>query len=171
VIEDASSMFRNWVSDMDICRYMRWLPHKDIEETKSAVSNWIEAYSRDNVYLWVITLKENEEPIGTIGLFAVNENDLCGDFAYCISKNYWGKGIATEALRAVMAFAFDTIGFNRLEAYHSINNPSSGRVMEKVGMIFEGLAKQKYKSISGFEDCNMYAMIKKDFILSRLSRQ
>jgi len=62
-----------------------------------------------------------------------------------------------------LGFAFENIGFNRIETYYSINNAASGRVMQKSGMIFEGFAKQKYKSTSGFEDCNMYSIIKEDF--------
>lgn len=55
---------------------------------------------------------------------------------YCIGKKYWGQGIVTEALNAVLNFAYEIIGFNRIETYHSINNPASGRVMQKSRMIF-----------------------------------
>lgn len=162
-IDDESNMFNNWASDNNVSKYMRWPTHKNKEETKNVLNNWIDSYKNESFYQWAITLKENDEPIGAIGLFVVNENDSCGDVGYCIGKKYWGQGIVTEALNAVFNFAFETIGFNRIETYHSINNPASGRVMQKSGMIFEGLAKQKYKSISGFEDSNMYSILKKDF--------
>lgn len=162
-IDDASSMFNNWASDIDVCKYMRWSPHKNEEETKEKLSIWIDSYNKESFYQWAIVLKKTDEPIGAIGLFVINENDLCGDVGYCIGKKYWGQGIATEALRAVLSFALKTIEFNRIETYHSINNPASGRVMEKAGMIFEGLAKQKYKSIIGFEDSNMYSSVKSNF--------
>lgn len=161
-IDDASSMFNNWASDPDVCKYMRWTPHKNKEETKKILSDSLDSYNKEFFYKWAITLKEGE-PIGSIGLFVVNENDLCGDVAYCIGRKYWGQGIVTEALKAILSFAFEIVGFNRIETYHSINNPASGRVMQKSGMIFEGLAKQKYKSIFGFEDSNMYSIIKEDF--------
>lgn len=162
-IDDVDSMFNNWASDNDICKYMRWTRHENKEETKKIISGWVDFYSKKSFYQWAITLKGNDEPIGAIGLFVVNELDLCGDVGYCISKKYWGQNIATEALKGVLQFAFETIGFNRIETYHSINNPSSGRVMQKSGMTFEGLARQKYKSIYGFEDSNMYSILKEDF--------
>lgn len=162
-IDDAENMYNNWVSDNEVCKYMRWMPHKSIEETEKCISNWIGLYNKEAFYLWVITFKKDNEPKGSIGRFVVNENDLCGDIGYCIGRKSWGQGIATEALRSVLNFAFNTVGFNRIESYHSVNNPASGRVMEKSGMIFEGFAKQKYKSISGFEDCNMYSIVKEDF--------
>ena len=162
--DDTNSMFSNWASDIDVCKHMRWSPHKNKEETKEVISKWLDSYCKETFYHWAVTVKGKDEPIGAIGLFVVNEYDLCGDVGYCIGKKYWGQGIATEALKAVLGFAFETIGFNRIETYHSVNNPSSGRVMKKSGMTFEGLAKQKYKSISGFEDSNMYSIIKNDFI-------
>lgn len=72
------------------------------------------------------------------------------------------QGIASEALKSVLKFAFKTVGFNRLESYHSVNNPASGEVMQNAGMKLEGLARQKYRSNIGFEDCNMYAILKED---------
>ena len=162
-IGDVDSMFNNWASDDEICKYMRWTRHENKEETKEIIDSWIDSYSKKSFYQWAITLKGNDEPIGAIGLFVVNEFDLCGDVGYCISKKSWGQGIATEALSAVLNFAFEIVGFNRIETYHSINNPASGRVMQKSGMVFEGLARQKYKSICGFEDSNMYSILKEDY--------
>jgi [ribosomal protein S5]-alanine N-acetyltransferase len=161
--DDSDSMFNNWASDGDISKYMRWQQHENIEDTKSIIKQWLLDYNRASFYIWAITLKESDEPIGSIGLFVINENDLCGDVGYSLGKKYWGQGITTEALRGVLGFAFENIGFNRIETYHSINNPASGKVMQKSGMIFEGFAKQKYKSIFGFEDCNMYSILKEDY--------
>jgi len=156
-------MFSNWANDMDVCRFMRWTPHKDKEESRDILNGWLEAYSRESFYQWAITLKTSKEPVGAIALAVINEYDLCGDIGYCIGKKHWGRGIVTEALKAVLNFAFTSVGFNRIEAYHSINNPASGKVMQKAGMTFEGMAKQKYRSITGFEDSNMYSIIKEDF--------
>ncbi len=161
--DDASSLFNNWANDMAVCRYMRWAPHKNKEESRDILDGWLEAYSRKSFYQWAITLNDSKEPIGAIALTVVNENDLCGDVGYCIGKKYWGQGIVAEALNAVLNFAFTSVGFNRIEAYHSTNNPASGRVMQKAGMTFEGMAKQKYRSIMGFEDSNMYSIIREDF--------
>jgi len=162
-IDDADSMFNNWASDNDICKYMRWTRHENKEETMNKISSWVDSYNNKSFYQWAVTLKENDEPIGAIGLFVVNEFDLCGDVGYCVGKKYWGQGIATEALKALLKYAFEVIGFNRIETYHSIKNPASGRVMEKCGMTFEGLARQKYKSVQGFEDSNMYSILREDF--------
>lgn len=162
-INDVEHVYNNWTSDSEVSKYMRWEHHKNIIETELKIKDWLNRYSHNNFYQWAITYRSIDEPIGAIGLFVVNESDMCGDFGYSISRKFWGMGIATEALKAVLKFAFDNVGFNRIESYHSINNPASGKVMLKAGMKFEGLAKQKYKSNVGFEDSNMYSILKEDF--------
>ncbi|MBF4691982.1 GNAT family N-acetyltransferase [Fusibacter ferrireducens] len=162
-MEDADAMFNNWASDEEISRYMRWPFHRQVAETKQIINSWLELYKRENFYLWGIVLKETNTLVGSINLFAVNEFDACGDVGYCIGRAFWGKGIASHALQAVIEYAFNTIGFNRIESYHAIQNPASGKVMSNVGMQFEGSAKQKYRSNQGYEDCNMYAIIKEAY--------
>jgi ribosomal-protein-alanine N-acetyltransferase len=162
-IYDAKNVYKNWTSDSEASKYMRWKPHRSIEETESKINDWINRYKDNNFYQWAITFKDSDEPIGAIGLFVVNESDLTGDIAYIISRKYWGIGIATEALKAVLKFAFEVVGFNRIESYHSVNNPASGKVMQKTGMKLEGLAKQKYRSNVGFEDSYMYSILREEF--------
>lgn len=165
-IEDADSMFNNWFGDSEVCEYMAWPHRKDIYETKMVIEKLCDSYNNISFYQWAVILKENNENIGVAGLSLVSEIELCGGVSYCIGKEYWGKGIATELLKAVLGFAFNTVGFNRIEAYHSIDNSRSGRVMQKAGMSFKGLVRQKYKSNRGLEDSNVYSILKEEFILN-----
>lgn len=162
--EDAEAAYRNWTGDAEVCKYMRWQAHQNVEETRRVFSNWVTAYGNPSFYLWAIILKGSNKPIGSLSLTVVNELDACADVGYCIGREYWGLGYATEALKAVICFAFEEVGFNRIETYHSIQNPASGRVMQKAGMRFEGLARQKYKSNLGYEDSNQYAILRDDYI-------
>ncbi len=59
-----------------------------------------------------------------------NENIKSADMGYCMSRAYWGKGLMTEALIAVMDYLFEVVGLNRVAACLDANNPKSGRVME-----------------------------------------
>ncbi|HCX63559.1 MAG TPA: N-acetyltransferase [Clostridiales bacterium] len=162
-VDDTEAVYNNWTSDSEISMYMRWQHHKNIGETESKINDWLTRYANKNFYQWAITFKDSDEPIGAIGLFVVNEGDMRGDFAYSISRRYWGMGIASEAFKEVLKFAFEIVGFNRIESYHSINNLASGKVMQKAGMKLEGLARQKYKSNVGFEDSYMYSILKDEF--------
>ena len=161
-LADAHAMYHGWASDADVSRYMRWQCHKDVAETEDTINRWVAAYHRPSFYQWALTLIGDDTPVGCIGLFVLNESDHCGGVAYCIGKAYWGQGIVSEALRPVLTFGLMDVGFNRIEAYHSTQNPASGRVMEKAGMHFEGLMRQKYRSIMGYEDSRLYAILRED---------
>ena len=163
-ISDAEAMFNNWASDAEVAKYMRWNAHKNINETKEVLLNRIERYSNLNTYHWAITLKSTDIPIGNIALMSSNEYDMCAEVAYCLGRQYWGQGIITEALIAVLKFGLIEVNFNRIEAYHAISNMTSGKVMQKAGMKFEGRMRQKYRSHIGFEDSDMYAVVKEDLL-------
>ena len=78
---------------------------------------------------------------------------------YCIGRTWWHKGIMTEALNAVIDFFFDTVGANRVEARHDINNPNSGAVMRKCGMQYEGTLRQADRNNQGICDTAYYSIL------------
>ena len=83
---------------------------------------------------------------------------------YCIGKTWWGRGYATEALQAVIAYAFLELGANRVESIHNVKNPASGRVMEKCGMTLEGVLRQAYRDNSGCCDVAVRALLRQDWL-------
>lgn len=161
-LNDAQMMFDNWASDSEVSRYMRWDTHKDVSESAEIIEKWFNRYESDSVYHWGICLKSGEM-IGSLGIFSVDEHDERAEAGYCIGREFWNKGYTSEALSAVIAYMFSNTGINRIEAYHSVNNAASGKVMQKAGMRYEGFARQKYKSRDGYQDCYTYAVIRDDF--------
>lgn len=160
-LDDAEDMYLNWASDDEVTKYLRLKTHINIEETKAYLTKFIELYENLNRYLWAIQKKEGE-CIGAIGAF-IDERDLKAEIAYNSGKNYWNNGYITEAVGVVIEYLFNNVGVNRVEAYHSINNPASGRVMQKAGMVKEGQSKQKYYCRMGFQDCDLYGIVKEDY--------
>lgn len=163
-IDDAEAMYENWAKDPEVTKFLRWQPHANLEVTRALLRDWVSSYEDPSYYSWMIVLKDGNVPIGSIGILDVSEIDESAEIGYCMGKAWWGKGLMTEALKAVLQFGFAEVGFNRLEAYHSVNNPASGRVMQKAGMTFEGIAKQKYSTNLGFHDCNLYAVLKQEYL-------
>lgn len=163
--DDAEKMHNNWANDSEVCKYLKWQPHKDVNETKTILNKWIESYKKIYNYHWAITVKESYEIVGSISIFVDDEDSVNCGLGYCIGKNYWGNGIMTEVLKAVLKFAFMEVGFNKIEAYHSSRNQASGRVMQKSFMLFDGLIKNKYKSNSGIEDSYCYSIEKMDYLM------
>ena len=96
--------------------------------------------------------------IGAISL-ALDQQHSHGELGYWIGSDYWGQGFATEASRAIIAFAFTELGLHRVQAGHFTRNPSSGRVMQKLGMKFEGVMRAAYFRWGRFEDVALYAIL------------
>jgi ribosomal-protein-alanine N-acetyltransferase len=162
-LADADAIFNNWANDDEVTKYMRWETHKNIEETKNVVSSWIENYNSPECYHWGLSIKSTGQLIGSIGAGAIDKNDNKCEIGYCIGREFWSMGFTTEAVKAVIHFLMFDVGLNRVEAYHSVNNPASGKVMQKTGMTFEGRAKQKYRCRLGFQDSDMYGIVKSEF--------
>ena len=88
---------------------------------------------------------------------------VCADVGYCIGKAYWGRGIMPEALKAVIKYLFEEVGLNRIAACHDVNNPKSGRVMDKAGMKLEGIWRRAGKNNLGICDEVWHSIIRAEF--------
>lgn len=163
---DAEQMFNNWASDDEVTRYMRWETHKAVEDSSFVLDIWLKEYESGEYYNWAMSL-ENGELIGSIGFVEINKTDSRAEIGYCIGRKYWGNGYATEAAKAVIKFMFEEVGLNRIEAFHSISNPASGKVLNKAGMALEGTAKQKCYSREGFQDCDMYGITHEEWEVAK----
>ena len=75
---------------------------------------------------------------------------------YWIGKPYWNQGFGTEAALAILRYAFEQLGLNRVYAAHFRRNPASGRIMQKIGMTYEGRLRQHVKKWGDFEDMEYY---------------
>lgn len=163
--DDAQAVFDNWASDGEVTKYLRWNSHTDVGETAERVRLWVADYTaKVDYYYWAIVPRGEKCPVGGISIGSINRHDETAETGYCLGRAFWGRGYMTEALRAVLRFAFEQAGLNRVEAAHSVRNPASGRVMQKAGMRHEGTLRQGYRSTLGFEDCELYAIVKNDFL-------
>lgn len=143
--DDAEMMFNNWCADSEVTKYLRWLPHENIQITNSLLKDWIKNYESNENYLWGIELEENGELIGTIAVVDMDKFEI----GYALSKDMWGKGIMTEALDRVIKFFFEEVGLEKIVSWHDVLNPASGKVMLKVGMKYIGNEKDYYTNPFG----------------------
>lgn len=159
--DDADAMFANWANDERVTRYLTWTPHGSAEFTRQLLTAWCAEYGRDDYYNWAIT--ENGTPIGNISVVLVNGKHEYACIGYCLGHDRWGRGIMTEAARAVIDFLFDEVGFNRIEISHATKNPASGRVAQKCGLTYEGTKREFYRTPSGeMHDIAFYSVLKRE---------
>lgn len=160
-LTDAEDMFKNWGSDDEVTKYLSWPTHKSLDTTKALMAHWCNGYSQDNFYQWAIVLKDIDEVIGSVSLMSPNDNLMSSSLGYCVGKAFWGKGLVTELTKEILRFGLEEVNFQRIEARHHLDNPASGRVMEKCGMKYEGTLRNITLNNKGdLVDCKYYSVIK-----------
>lgn len=163
---DAEAMFANWASDPEVTKYLTWPPHGDVNETKEIIAEWISQYEDPTCYNWGIELKQTHDLVGSISVVRLNDAVDSADLGYCMGKRWWGQGIMPEAVKALISFLFHEVGVNRVAASHDVNNPKSGRVMEKSGMKTEGIWRAAGLNNQGICDEVWHAIVRQDLKVS-----
>lgn len=159
-LDDAEAMYKNWASDTEVTKFLMWPTHRSVEETKNVLADWVDSYDKEDKYEWCIAKKENDEPIGSIGVVKISERVNAMEIGYCISRNYWHQGITSEAMQAVMKYLLDEVGVDRIESRHDPRNQYSGAVMQKCGLKYEGTRVRADWNNSGICDTAMYGYVK-----------
>lgn len=142
---------------------MTWDTHTDIDETRELMAFWANQYDQPDFYTWGMVIKETGQLIGTFAFVDLSDRHQLAELGYCIGKEWWNQGYTTEAGRALLAFGFDQLGLNRIQAVHDVRNPSSGRVMEKLGMRHEGTIRQARLVKGQFVTISLYGMLVTDW--------
>lgn len=163
--EDAENMYYNWAADPEVTKYLTWPRHSSPEATRTLLENWEKQYENGSYFSWAIESKDVLQPIGSIAAMKIDEEIESAEIGYCLSRKYWGQGIMPEALIAVMHYLFDEVGLNRISAVHDVNNPKSGRVMEKAGLKYEGILRQASKNNQGICDIVLRAALRNEWTI------
>ncbi|MDE7313911.1 MAG: GNAT family N-acetyltransferase [Eubacterium sp.] len=129
---DLEALYKIY-SDTEVNKFLPWFPLKTIEETKAFYEeHLVSRYNQKCAYHYAVCLKKDNYPIGYVNVGA----DDSYDFGYGICKEFWHKGIATEAGKAVVEqLKKDNIPY--ITATHDVNNPQSGGVMKRLGMKYQ----------------------------------
>lgn len=148
-----------YMSDSDVIKYLGWgnVP-KDMQAVKDRIYNT----SIISPSTYAIEFKETGKCIGEIG-FRLNVSSERAEIYYMLHRGYWGKGIMSVVLSAIIKLCFEGIGLNRVEAGHFVGNEVSGKVMEKCGMIKEGVARGLIKDGDIFRDEVKYGLLRNEW--------
>ena len=160
---DAAAMYRNWASDPEVTRFLTWPPHESLAVSEQVLADWIHGYDDPRQYQWAIVPRCVGEPIGSISIVKINDDIDEIQMGYCIGQKWWHQGYTSEALEAVIRFAFTELGANRVAAIHNVQNPHSGGVMQKCGMQKEGVLRQGYRDNQGLGNYCLLAILRSDW--------
>ena len=116
-------------------------------------------WDKGEQYVFAITLRDTNELCGSMGVKVSRQHERA-ELGYWIGVPFWNQGYCTEAARALLEFAFVRLKLNSVIAHHFVRNPTSGRVLQKVGMKYEGRLRQHVKKRDRFEDLECYSILK-----------
>ena len=129
--------------------------------------SWIASHRREyesgRGITLAVTLADSQQLVGAMGLILTRRFSRA-ELGYWIGKPYWGRGYATEAAAAMLRFGFQTLKLNKIHASHMTRNPASGRVMQKIGMVQEGLLRQHALKWDQFVDLAVYGLLAEDWL-------
>lgn len=162
-LDDAQAMFRNWASDPEVTKYLKWPTHESVDISRYVIRDWIEGYESKNKYNWAIELKSLGEPIGSTGTVKVDEDTNTVEIGYCLGKKWWHKGYASEVLTRLVRFFIEEVGANRIEARFDPRNVNSGKVMMKAGLKYEGTLRLADRNNQGICDAAYCAIVADDY--------
>jgi len=143
----------------EIARMTLLIPHPYED---GMAEEWIASlrpsYEAGEQVTFAVVLRELGDLIGCIGM-GLNARDNSGELGYWIGVPYWGRGYCTEAAREMVRYGFEVLGLHRIYANHFGSNLASGRVMQKLGMSYEGTRREHYKKWGEYEDQVEYGLL------------
>ncbi|MEI5906327.1 GNAT family protein [Bacillus spongiae] len=160
--DDAKDMLI-YLSDAEVVNHMGLEPFKTIEDVWDEINWYNSIYNEGTGIRWVITLKDEGRVIGSCGFLNRQMKHYRAEVGYEMNRDYWGRGIAGEALNAVLRYGYTHFSLERIEALIEPANISSQKLVEKQGFIREGLLRHYEYTRGKFDDLYMYSIIKAEF--------
>jgi RimJ/RimL family protein N-acetyltransferase len=132
-----------------------------------AATRWIETHApvwmAGTGVTYAIIETSNGKLAGVVSLMQIHREHRRAELGYWIAVDRWNKGFATEASEALIHFGFHTLGLHRIESTHFVRNPASGKVMQKLGMKQEGLARDSAVKWDRYESLVRYAILEHEW--------
>jgi RimJ/RimL family protein N-acetyltransferase len=130
------------VGDWEVVRRLARVPHP----YREADAHFFLDTIVPNEWTWAITLRDSGELVGMVGLTPEVVPDTA-ELGYYVSRDHWGKGIATEAAGSVVHYGIQSLGLRRITSGHFVDNPASGRVLRKLGFVEIGRSERSCLAI------------------------
>ncbi|EJR23574.1 GNAT family N-acetyltransferase [Bacillus cereus] len=158
---DSLSMFKIW-SDPDITKFMNISNFTDESQAKDMIQFLNELAQNNKAIRFTIIQKESNHIIGSCGYNSLDFENSKTEIGYDISKKFWGKGYAPEAISSLLDYAFTHLKLYRVEAKVEPANVNSIKVLEKLNFTFEGTLRKSEKSAGKLIDLNIYSKLISD---------
>lgn len=133
-----------------------------LKDAEKFLEHCIAEYDRKNEYIFGIIERSSGMLTGCIGMSNVKIHKH-GEMGYWMGRAYWGKGYTTEAVSLMVKFAFEDLKLNKVFAHFMPKNPASGKVLEKNGMVKEGVLRKHIIKNGEFTDMVFMSILKEEY--------
>ena len=157
-LQDASDIFTIF-SDPEVVRFHDLEVFQQAEEAERLIHSFAARFEKDTGIRWGITWQGSNQIVGTCGC-GWRPHNHSASLGYELATRFWGQGIATEALQAVIGYAFSVQGINRLEALTYPENLASAKVLQKLNFHEEGVLRQYGFWKGQFHDLRCFSLLK-----------
>jgi ribosomal-protein-alanine N-acetyltransferase len=162
--EDAPDVYEIFANP-EVTKFYDVSLMRKTSEAEKLILWWARRYKRKLAIRWGITLKNSAQVIGTCGFSELDLDNRLAEIGYDLGYAYWGKGVMTEAVRAMVNFGFTSaLQINRIETWVTIQNTRSVRILEKIGMNREGTLRQRQFWMGEFYDVDMYSLLRSEYL-------
>ena len=145
--------------DPEAMRYWTTPAMTDVAEAEALLNDIQRHAQAETLFQWGIARREDDEVIGTSTLFRIDREHRRCELGYILRRDHWGRGLAHEALTAVVNHAFGTLGLHRLEADIDPRNAASIRSVERLGFTLEGHLRERYFVGDEIQDSLIYGLL------------
>lgn len=159
---DAESLLA-YLSDQQVTRHMGLDPFVSAEDALDEIEWYQSIFANGTGMRWGITIKGEDHVIGSCGFLNRTQKHNRSEIGFELSREHWGKGIAAEALSAVIEYGFSELKLNRIEALIEPANSPSQKLVEKNGFTKEGLLRDYEYTQGKYDDLYMYSLLKREF--------
>lgn len=161
-LDDTDDMYE-YSKNSEVTKYLTWSPHPDKAYTFDYLSYLQNRYKTGDFYDWAIICKDSGKMIGTCGFTRFHFAHNGAEIGYVINPDYSGRGIATEVVGRVIRYGFEKLALERIECRFMVDNEASRRVMEKNGMVFEGVSRNGMLIKGDYRNIGTCAILREDF--------
>ena len=159
---DADDVFA-FRSDPEVQRYNS-APMQDLAEASALIEDLRAEYVAHQAVHWAVTMRGDSHVIGLMGLAAWQTYHSRAEIGYDLRRDHWGRGLATDAVRAILAFGFTRLDLQRVEAQTIADNHASVRLLRRLGFQLEGVRrKYSWEEDGTFHDGAIYGLLRHEF--------
>lgn len=159
--EDVPHLFEIF-SNLEVMRYWSSPPLQDLAGAEALLREIRQYFEARTLFQWGVALKEDDRVIGTCTLSSLSESNRRAEIGYALGRAWWGKGYMTEALPALLRFAFSTLDLHRIEADVDPRNLASLRSVESLGFRREGYLRERYFVNGEVQDSVIYGLLRSE---------